>query len=40
VNEVRITLLEATHTILSAFHKALVERAMINIKKQGFVKKK
>jgi NADH:ubiquinone reductase (non-electrogenic) len=35
VNEVRITLLEASHTILSAFHKALVERIMVNIKRQG-----
>lgn len=35
VNELKITLLEAGDTILSAFSKTLVEQAMKNIKRQG-----
>lgn len=35
VNEVRFTLVEASRTILGAFHKALVDHAMVTIKRQG-----
>jgi NADH:ubiquinone reductase (non-electrogenic) len=35
VNEVRFTLVEASTTILGAFHKALVDHAMVTIKRQG-----
>ena len=33
INEVKITVLEASHNILSAFDKRLVERALTNLKK-------